>query len=164
MNFFLSNFFLKSAKALYIWILGLSIGAVFATGAFSASVLFNAKDLGVNLSKFEAGILMSEIFSRLSIVLLVVAGIIVFYEILYFRLSSSSRIQRSILFLSGGISVICICLFSLYYAPYIIKAQKLGEAATTTSDFASMHSQSELVFQILFFALTINLIYRILKD
>lgn len=164
MNFFFSNNFLKTAKAFYIWILGLSIGAIFASGAFSASVLFYAEDFGVNLSRFEAGILMSEIFSRLNVFLLIVAGIITFYEILYLRLSSSSRIQRSILFLSGGIGVLCICLFSLYYAPYIIKAQKLGESATQTSDFLSMHTQSEWVFQILFFALSINLVYRILKD
>ena len=49
MKFFLSQTFLKPAKAVYLWLIALCIGAIFCAGAFSASVIFNAESFGVNL-------------------------------------------------------------------------------------------------------------------
>ncbi|RDU62446.1 DUF4149 domain-containing protein [Helicobacter sp. MIT 14-3879] len=163
MNIFFSKNFINTIKAIYIWLLGLSIGIIFSSGAFIASVLFYAKDFGIELEKFEAGILMTEIFSRINIFLLIIAFIITFYEILSLKLESGYKAQKSILFISSLISVICIFLFSLYYTPYIIEQQKIGEIAINTNQFLSMHKQSEWVFKILFFTLSFNLIYRILK-
>ncbi len=162
MNFFFSKTFLKTSMAFYMWLLGLCIGSIFASGAFSASVIFNANDFGVDISKFESGILMTAIFSKLNTLLLFSAFVIVFYEIISFRLGSGGRINKILLFLSASISVICILLFSLYYSPYIIETQKLGESAIASSEFASMHTQSKVVFYILFFTLSFNFIYRIL--
>lgn len=164
MNIFFSHTFLKTFKALYLWLIALCIGAVFSSGAFSASVLFHAEDLGVNLPQYNAGILMSEIFTKLNILLLILAFVIAFYEILYVKLSDSAWIHKIFLSASGAISVLCIFLFTLYFSPKIIALQKLGESATQSDEFISLHAQSEWIFHILFFALTFNFIYRILRD
>lgn len=164
MKFFLSPSFLKTAKALYLWLIALCIGAIFSSGAFSASVLFHAEDFGVNLPQYSAGILMSAIFGKLNILLLILAFVIVFYEILDAKLSERGRIHKIVLSASGAVSVVCAFLFALYFSPKIIALQKLGESATQSDEFLTLHAQSEWIFHILFFALTLNFIYRILRD
>ena len=164
MKIFFSPTFLKTAKALYLWLIALCIGAIFSSGAFSASVLFHAEDLGVNLPQYSAGILMSEIFGRLNILLLILSFVIAFYEILDAKLSQVRRIHKIVLGGSGAISVLCAFLFVLYFSPKIIALQKLGESATKSDEFLTLHAQSEWIFHILFFTLTLNFIYRILRD
>ncbi len=164
MKFFLSHSFLKTAKALYLWLIALCIGAIFSSGAFSASVIFHAEDLGVNLPQYSAGILMSAIFGKLNILLLILAFVIAFYEILDAKLSQVRRIHKIVLGGSGAVSIICAFLFALYFSPKIIALQKLGESATQSDEFLTLHAQSEWIFHILFFALTLNFIYRILRD
>ena len=164
MKIFFSPTFLKTAKALYLWLIALCIGAIFSSGAFSASVLFNAESLGVNLPQYSAGILMSEIFSKLNILLLILSFVIAFYEILDAKLSQVRRIHKIVLGGSGAISVLCAFLFALYFSPKIIALQKLGESATKSDEFLTLHAQSEWIFHILFFTLTLNFIYRILRD
>lgn len=163
MNIFLSQGFLRSAKALYLWFIALCIGAIFSVGAFSANVIFHAQDLGVNLVQFDGGILMSAIFAKLNIVLIFVAFVMTFYEILFVYLSSVSRIHKAMLGVSSAISVLCIFLFALYFSPKIIALQKLGELSTQSDDFLALHAQSEWIFHILFFSLSFNFIYRILR-
>lgn len=164
MKIFLSPTFLKTAKALYLWLIALCIGAIFSSGAFSASVIFHASDFGVNLPQHSAGILMSEIFARLNFLLILLAFFITFYEILYVKLSHCARIAKILLGVSGLVSVICIFLFALYFSPKIIALQKLGESATKSDEFLALHAQSEWIFHILFFSLSFSLIYRILRD
>lgn len=164
MKIFFSPTFLKTAKALYLWLIALCIGAIFSSGAFSASVLFNAESLGVNLPQYSAGILMSEIFGKLNILLLILSFVIAFYEILDAKLSQVRRIHKIVLGGSGAISVLCAFLFALYFSPKIIALQKLGESATKSDEFLTLHAQSEWIFHILFFTLTLNFIYRILRD
>ena len=164
MKIFFSPTFLKTAKALYLWLIALCIGAIFSSGAFSASVLFNAESLGVNLPQYSAGILMSEIFGKLNALLLILSFVIAFYEILDAKLSQVRRIHKIVLGGSGAISVLCAFLFALYFSPKIIALQKLGESATKSDEFLTLHAQSEWIFHILFFTLTLNFIYRILRD
>lgn len=164
MKFFLSQTFLKPAKAVYLWLIALCIGAIFCAGAFSASVIFNAESFGVNLARFSAGVLMSEIFSRLNILLIFLAFVMTFYEILSAKLAILARIHKILLGVSSAISVLCIFLFTLYFSPKIIALQKLGESATQSDEFLTLHAQSEWIFHILFVALSFNLIYRILRD
>ncbi len=160
MNFLFSKTFTSTIRAFYIWVIGLCIGAIIATGAFSAPVIFHAQEYGVDITKFQSGILMTQIFLKLNVLLLFVAFFIAIYEILSFKLSNHTKMQKYILFISGAIAVICILLFSLYYSPFIVSQQELGINATASAKFQSMHSQSEMIFHILFFALTLNLIYR----
>lgn len=162
MKFLFSKMFINTASALYIWILGITIGAIISSGAFSANVIFNANNFGVEISKFQSGILMTQIFLKLNILLIVVAFIIAIFETFALRLSSNTKTTKIILFLSGAISVICILLFSLYYTPFIVEQQQIGEAATKSSEFYAMHKQSEIVANILFFSLSINLLARLI--
>ena len=164
MKFFLSPLFLKTAKALYLWLIALCIGAIFCAGAFVASVIFNTENFGVNLAHFSAGVLMSEIFSRLNILLIFMAFAMTFYEILFARLSEIAQIHKILLGVSGAISVLCVFLFAFYFSPKIIALQKLGESATQSDEFFALHAQSEWIFHILFFSLTFNFIYRILRN
>ena len=156
MKFFLSQNFLKPTKALYLWLIALCIGAIFCSGAFVASVIFNAESFGVNLARFEAGALMSAIFAKLNVLLLILAFVMTFYEIL------SAQIHKILLCVSSAISVLCIFLFALYFSPKIIALQK--QSATQSDEFLALHAQSEWIFHILFFTLTFNLIYRIVRD
>ncbi|MGX2983797.1 DUF4149 domain-containing protein [Helicobacter sp. 23-1045] len=164
MKFFLSQSFLKPAKALYLWLIALCIGAIFCSGAFVASVIFNAENFGVNLARFEAGALMSAIFAKLNILLLILAFVMTFYEILSAKLATLARFHKILLGISSAISVLCIFLFALYFSPKIIALQKLGESATQSDEFLTLHAQSEWIFHILFFTLTFNLIYRIVRN
>lgn len=162
MNLLFSKIFINTISALYLWVIGLCIGSLLCAGALSAPVIFGANDFGVHLSRFQSGILMTQIFMRLNVVLLVGAFFIATFETFALRLSSHKAINKALLFLSGAISVICILLFSLYYSPYILAQQELGEMATASKEFASMHEQSEMVAGILFCALSFNFVYRIL--
>lgn len=162
MKFLFSKVFINTASALYIWLIGLTIGALVACGAFSASVIFNANDFGIELSKFQSGILMTQIFLKLNILLIAVAFIITIFEIVALRLSNHTKTIKIILFLSGAISVICILLFSLYYTPFIIEQQQIGVMATQSNEFQSMHKQSEMVANIIFFSLSVNLLFRLM--
>lgn len=161
MKFLFSKTFINIISALYIWIIGVTIGALLSSGAFSANVIFYASDFGINLSKFESGILMTQIFLKLNILLIVVAFIIAVFEVFALRLSDNTKTIKIILFLSGGISVICMLLFSLYYTPFIIEQQQIGEATMQSNDFNTMHQQSEMVANILFFSLSINMLFRL---
>ena len=161
MKFLFGKVFINTATSLYIWILGIALGALLASGAFVASVIFNASFFGVELSKFQSGILMTQVFLKLNTLLIVVAFIIAIFETFALRLGNNTKTIKIILFLSGAISVICILLFSLYYTPFIIEQQKLGESFTKSDKFTSMHNQSEFVANILFFALSANILFRL---
>lgn len=160
MNIVFSPVLISAIRAFYMWIIALSLGSIACAGAFSAPVIFNAGDFGVALEKSESGILMTHIFLRLNNLLLIVAFVIAAFETFALNLSRDTRLNKAILFLSGAISVICILLFSLYYTPYIVAQQELGD--TQSAEFLSMHAQSESVAGILFLALSVNLIFRIM--
>ncbi|MBR7118468.1 MAG: DUF4149 domain-containing protein [Helicobacteraceae bacterium] len=162
MKFLLGKTFINIASALYIWILGITLGTLLASGAFVANVIFNAGFFGVELSKFQSGILMTQIFLKLNILLIVVAFIIAIFETFALRLGNGAKTIKIILFLSGAVSVICILLFSLYYTPFIIEQQQLGATATQSSEFTSMHTQSEFVANVLFFSLSANILFRLI--
>ncbi len=158
---FQDKLLLPLAQTLYLWVLGVTIGAIIALGVFGAPVIFKAwfylPDLP--LTKFHSGILMTQIFVKFGYLLNFTAFFIIAYEILAFKLG----VSRPPFLLFGGLSVIGIFLFTLYYTPYIIEAQKLGEEATGSSAFASMHIQSEWVFKLLLLTLSLLFFSRILN-
>lgn len=148
--------------ALYIWLIGTNIGAIIACGAFSAPVLFKAytflPDLGI--TNFDSGILMSQIFSKLNTLLNFSAIVILIYELLMFNFRDKKDFFPLIL---NGIIVCLIFAFTFFYTPRILEAQAQGAAATATPEFASLHHQSEYVFQFLLILLSISLIWRIIS-
>ena len=162
MKFLFGKTFINISTAIYIWILGIALGALIASGAFVASVIFNASSFGVDLSQFQSGILMTQIFLKLNTLLIVVAFIIAVFETFALRLGENTKTIKIILFLSGAISVICILLFALYYTPFIVEQQDLGTAFVEGSEFYAMHTQSEVVANILFFSLSASILFRLI--
>lgn len=147
--------------ALYLWILGIAIGTIIALGVLVAPVIFKAALYlpELPLTKFQSGILMTQIFVKSTYILNFTAVAILVYEFASFKLGYT----RPLFWLFGGISLMAILLFTLYYTPYIIEAQNLGAEATQSPAFASMHAQSEWVFKILLFSLSALFITRALR-
>lgn len=145
---------------IYLWILGISIGAIITCGMFVAPIVFNAysflPDLGI--TQYDSGILMTQVFLKLNTLLNITAIIILVYELLAFNISKKTS------FFPLGIStfnVILIFLFSFYFTPKIVEAQKQGAAATATPEFATTHLQSEYTFKILLITLTLGFFIRV---
>ncbi|WP_279128646.1 DUF4149 domain-containing protein [Helicobacter winghamensis] len=145
---------------LYLLLIGISLGAVLASGAFSAPTIFRAASLvpNLNISLFQSGILMTSIFVKLNLLLNFLAFFILIYEILALRVSGA-KVAPTL----GFISVILIFLFTMYYTPYILEAQKLGEDGIANATFDAMHTQSVLVFKALMISLCLLFIVRLLK-
>lgn len=147
---------------IYLWILGACIGAILACGTFVAPVIFKAytllPDLGI--TQYDSGILMTQVFLKLGTFLNYTAIFIIIYRIFSLDYSTKSGIFALVLDIS---SVSLIFLFTLYYASQILKAQQIGAAATGTPEFASLHSQSETTFKILFLLLSLSFIYHFFR-
>ncbi|MCI5969050.1 DUF4149 domain-containing protein [Helicobacter sp.] len=145
---------------LYLLFIGVCLGATLASGAFSAPAIFQASSIVPNLeiSVFQSGILMTSIFTKLNTLLNVLAIFILLYEILALRISGTKLAP-----LLGFISVILIFLFTMYYTPYVLEAQKLGEEAVANATFDAMHTQSVYVFKTLMASLCLLFIVRLLK-
>lgn len=147
-------------NALYLWLIGLGIGAMIVSGVIVAPIIFNAysflPDLGI--TQYDSGILMTQIFIKLNVLLNFTAIIIIIYELLVFKSSFKSSI-----FLLGlnALSVALIFIFTLYYTPNILEAQNMGAAYTATPEFENMHTQSEYLFKILLVTLSISFLSRI---
>ncbi|RDU54354.1 DUF4149 domain-containing protein [Helicobacter sp. MIT 00-7814] len=153
----MGNFkFLRFFESIYLLLVGVGIGAII-TCVFSASVVFHAGDIlnMPSLTNAESGKLMGDIFVKTNYVFLIIAVAIIVFELLGMRIFRTSTLLTS---LSGGISVIAILLFVLYYTPAI-----LGATDFSTPEFQSIHFQSELCFKILFVSLIVLFISKCLK-
>ena len=130
-----------------------------ASGALSAPAIFRAPAIVPNLEMtlFQSGILMTSIFVKLNVILNLLAAFILFYEILSFRVSGAKIAP-----LLGLISIVLIFLFTLYYTPYILQAQSLGEEGIANLAFDAMHTQSVYVFKTLMASLCLLFILRVL--
>ncbi|MDE5603536.1 MAG: DUF4149 domain-containing protein [Helicobacter sp.] len=146
--------------ALYLLLIGVCLGATLASGAFVTSSIFRAAEIVKNLeiTTFQSGILMTSIFLKLNFLLNILALYIIIYEIL-----ALSIYRKKITPLLGLINVILIFLFTLYYTPFIVEAQSLGEESFYSETFATMHYQSVLIFKALMISLFILFIYRLLR-
>ncbi|MCE3036461.1 DUF4149 domain-containing protein [Helicobacter sp. faydin-H20] len=155
------NAFVLFIHALYIWLLGINIGAIITAGAFVAPVIFQAytflPDLGI--TNFDSGILMTQIFLKINTLLNFSAIIILIYELLMFNFRNKKDFFSLLL---NGIIVYLIFTFTFFYTPKIVEAQEQGAASVATPEFASIHHQSEYVFQFLLILLSINLVWRVI--
>lgn len=155
---------LKITGAMYLVILGICIGGI-VLSAISASSIFNAdiilRNSGLSdsiITKYDSGIIMSNIFVKFGYILNVSAIIILVYESLSFRIQKSGFF----LWLLNILNVILIFLFTFYYTSKIIDMQEEGAATVGGIEFDSIHRQSELVFKILLVTLIISFISRVL--
>lgn len=141
--------FYSFAFMVYLLLIGLALGAIIAS-AFSAPVIFRAASFveGLEITLFQSSVLMTQIFIKLNILLNILAVFIIIYEVIIFKTT-----RQKIAPLLGFISVILILLFTLYYTPYILQAQQMGEESIQTLKFDAMHKQSVLVFKTLLITL-----------
>ncbi len=138
---------MRSMSVVYLMCLGLMIGVELAAGAFVAPVIFFPQKLlgeGV-LTHFQSGILMTEIFLRMNLLVLFVSlGSFAFELSLWFSKAKNSD-KASILF--SGLALVLATLFVYYYTPLIVDAQLRGEVATASEVFRTIHKQSEWVMK-----------------
>lgn len=142
---------MRSFMVIYLAMLGIAMGVEIAAGAFIAPVIFfPQKYLGEGvLSHFQSGILMTQVFLKMNLVIGFAALYSIIYEVEVFMM------RKNYDFLSFFLSLIIVVgtgLFLFYYTPFIVHAQQLGAMETTTEAFATMHKQSEWVMKALMVA------------
>jgi len=142
---------MKSFMVIYLVMLGIAMGVEIAAGAFIAPVIFfPQKYLGEGiLSHFQSGILMTQVFLKMNLVIGFVALYSIIYEVQVWMM------RKNYDFLSFFLSLMIVVatgLFLFYYTPFIVHAQQLGSDQTTTEVFASMHKQSEWIMKALMVA------------
>ncbi|QOY52867.1 DUF4149 domain-containing protein [Candidatus Sulfurimonas baltica] len=144
----------------YLIILAATFGAIMVLGPIVAPVVFNSSDvlIGVTLDKYNAGIIMGEIFHRFSYWVYALAFYVFIYEALLYK----SGKRDTIAFISAVTVVFSALMFSAVYAPKILAMQALGIEATQSDTFANIHFASELDFKILAVSLILLFIRRLM--
>lgn len=137
---------MKSLVVIYLAMVGIALGVEVAAGAFVAPVIFfPQKYLGDGvLSHFQSGILMTQVFLKMNLVI----GFVALYSIIYeVQAGMMAKNNDFIAFVLSVVVVITTGVFVFYYTPFIVHAQQLGALETTTEAFAKMHKQSEWVMK-----------------
>ncbi|WP_333804418.1 DUF4149 domain-containing protein [Sulfurospirillum sp.] len=142
---------MRSLMVVYLVMLSVAIGVEIAAGAFVAPVIFfPQKYLGDGvLTHFQSGILMTQVFLKMNLVIGFVALYSIIYEVQVWMMFKN---YDFISFILSIIVVLTTGLFIFYYTPFIVHAQQLGAVETTTEIFAKMHKQSEWVMKALMVA------------
>ncbi|TKX30542.1 DUF4149 domain-containing protein [Campylobacter aviculae] len=127
------------------------IGVELILGIVVAPTIFYPQSfIGENvLSHFQSGILMTQIFIKMGQLLIIISSINVLFEILsYFKDQAKFQLKFSKLMLSILILILSL-IFVFYFTNQIVAMQTLGEQATTSSNFASIHNASEITIKII---------------
>ncbi|MCB2180636.1 MAG: DUF4149 domain-containing protein [Desulfobulbaceae bacterium] len=140
----------------YTLLLGTTIGASFALGAFVAPSIFNSGIiLGAELlDHYQEGLIMTEIFKRYCTLLNITVGSILVWECMKFFVFKK---RDYFLVLSACVVTVTGLLFTSYFTPKIIEAQGGGPAATATEIFQTLHQASVTDFSFLLVALAVML-------
>ena len=153
---------MKIFTILYFIVLGAVLGATVYAGAVVAPVTFNTDVLFGSqvLSQFQEGMIMAKNFLRLSYAMILLAVVVVIYEIL--KLKNGTKEIYSII--PASIVVITSLLFAFYFVPEIIQMQSLGEQISQNSTFQNIHKGSEMNVKILVFSLLFLFIRNLYKS
>ncbi len=147
----------RSVSMVYFLILGTIIGVELAAGALLAPVIFYPSAYigeGV-LSHFQSGVLMTQIFLKLNIILFASVIIAWAYEVYMLKFGTKDIISFFfVIFIS-----ICAYMFIFYFTPYMVEAQQHGEQAIKTKEFAAIHQASEIDMKVLMM-LQVTLFFR----
>lgn len=142
----------KFGLGVYLLLLGIFGGSLIILGAIVAPIVFKASSIlpELNLTPFESGKLMAQIFVRFNYVLGAMGFIVLLYEIVSFI-----YYKRSFVYLILGVAIGALCLlFIFYYTPYVLNAQKAGKARS--------HAQIEWLFKELFVLVCALFFWRLL--
>ncbi|MDR1975681.1 MAG: DUF4149 domain-containing protein [Campylobacteraceae bacterium] len=147
----------KSMFITYLLLLGLCIGAEIAVGVLAAPVIFFPdRFLGEGvLDHFQSGVLMTQIFLKFNVLLMLSTLLIAAYEIYLYR-TKRYDLASALLF---SVALLGSLAFVLYFTPYIVEAQKAGAEATATTEFRSIHNWSEIVMKAILLA-QVGLFFR----
>lgn len=151
----------KILLTVYLMFLGITAGAILIEGIIVAPVVFNASNYleTIELSRFQSGLLMTEIFIRTNILLNITATLVLLYEGWCFLKKERDRICL----FSGTIVVFGSYLFTFYFTPLVLDAQKMGEKMAENAEFNAIHKASELDFKVLLLALIVLFSVRAYK-
>lgn len=130
----------------------LLLGAVVAPVIFHSEVIFGVK----LLARFDAGVMMSEIFSRFNYILLITAALIIAFEG-FLTVNKKNSVAMLIL---SAINVGAIGVYAFVMTPKIIAYQTMGEMAIGSPEFDTIHKIAELDFKLLLFTLTVSFFIR----
>ncbi|EOX4488714.1 DUF4149 domain-containing protein [Campylobacter coli] len=138
-------------KAINLFLLAAMIGIELILGIVVAPVIFYPANLigeGV-LSHFQSGLMMTQIFIKMGYLLIFVSIINLLFEIYSFAKEDMKfQIKFSNLMLTILILILSL-VFVLYFTNTIIELQNLGEQATKSQEFLSIHNASEVVIKII---------------
>ncbi len=152
----------KTFRIVYLLVLAVALGAGLFAGAVTAPVVFHANDYiaGADLTRYEMGSLMSEIFRRLAFI--VDLSIVVIIADEGRRLFQKQKAWFGTLM--AVLSVISGYLFSFYFVPEILSMQQIGPLATGSEVFEALHADSELWFKVYILAVGTLLVKRLIKE
>jgi len=136
----------------YLMLLGASIGGILTLGIIMTSTVFHSADyIGPLLSHYQEGQIMSGGFVKFSYFLTLMFFVIMFYEIYSYKILQRDKTVM----ISSFVALFTIGLFVGVYTPRILEMQALGQEATNSPEFESLHLGSEFDFKLLVLALII---------
>lgn len=144
----------------YLLVLASTLGGVLVLGIIVAPVVFHNQSLGMEVvvDRYNAGLMMSEIFHRFSYWLYFVASYVAVYELIMYKVGQRDKY----IFASSVVVVFTSLMFSGVYSPKIISMQELGREAIASDTFEAMHKASEIDFKILAVGLLVLFIRRLM--
>jgi hypothetical protein len=145
---------------IFIITLGVTLGAGLLAGIVVAPTIFHSEVLlgSELLTRFQEGLLMTQVFERLAYVVNFLVLIAILYEVIKFKSFENTRWSMIFTFLVATSGL----LFTSYYIPQILEMQSLGEVMTNSEAFSNVHKGSELNFKLFAFS-TLGLLILTLK-
>jgi hypothetical protein len=125
----------------------LTLGAIVAPSVFGSELII----LSANLSNFQEGQLMLDMFSKFSYI----ASYFIFIVLLYELYDYKSKGSDKIIIFSALFLIASSLLFTTYYMPILTQMQELGEISTNSESFKNIHIQSEFNFKIMFLSVLV---------
>ncbi len=155
------NLFIRAISIFYVITLTCVIAFSLFAGAVVAPVIFSSSSwLGESvLNRFQEGLMMTEVFVRLSYPLITVCLFSLAYEVFNYWKKDSDWIALVSMSLMVGTGL----LFGFYFVPEIVYLQSQGPSVTQSSAFASIHETSEVCFKITVFSGLVLVIRNIFK-
>ncbi|MFA0698742.1 DUF4149 domain-containing protein, partial [Vibrio sp. 10N.222.49.C9] len=136
------NLLTRTISIVYVIALTSVIAFSLFAGAVVAPVIFNSSSwLGESvLNRFQEGLMMTEVFVRLSYPLIAVCLVSLAYELWSYWKKDSDWIALVSMSLMVGTGL----LFGFYFIPEILHLQSQGAVVTQSPVFASIHKTSEI--------------------
>lgn len=155
----IKNYF-RILTILFIVMLGMTLGAGLLAGVVVAPTIFKSEILlgSELLTRFQEGLLMTQVFERLAYLVNFLVILAVVYEVIRFKAFENTRWSMLLTFLVASTGL----LFTSYYIPQILEMQLAGEAMTLSETFENVHKASEWNFK-LFAVSTLGLLILTLR-